>query len=98
MNHRPKSGKWKQRYGENLFIGTAGRYGVADAVQAWASEKKYYRGQTLDPSSWYDSGHYTQIVWKNTKYIGCAKTECGGKIIVVCNYDPPGNVLGQKPY
>ena len=98
LKHRPNSGKWKQEYGENLFMGTAGYYGVADAVKAWESEKQYYRGQTLNPSNWYDSGHYTQMVWKNSKEIGCAKVECNGNIIVVCNYDPPGNILGQKPY
>jgi uncharacterized protein YkwD len=98
MAHRPSSGKWKQEYGENLFMGTAGYYGVADAVKSWEGEKKYYHGQTLNTSNWYKSGHYTQIVWENTKQIGCAKIECEGNIIVVCNYNPPGNVLGQKPY
>ncbi len=98
LRHRPHSGKWKQEYGENLFIGTAGYYGVADAVKSWESEKTYYHGQTLNPSNWYESGHYTQIVWENTKQIGCAKIECNGDLIVVCNYNPPGNVLGQKPY
>jgi pathogenesis-related protein 1 len=98
MEHRPNSGKWKQGYGENLFMGTSGYYGVADAVKSWESEKKYYHGQTIDTSNVYKLGHYTQIVWENTKQIGCAKIECNGNIIVVCNYDPPGNFLGQKPY
>jgi pathogenesis-related protein 1 len=98
MEHRPHSGKWKQEHGENLFMGTAGYYSVSDAVKAWESEKIYYGGGTLNPSNWYDSGHYTQVVWTNTKQVGCAKVECNGEMIVVCNYDPPGNVLGQKPY
>jgi len=98
IRHRPRSGKWKQVYGENLFIGTSGYYGVADAVKSWETEKTYYHGQTLDSSNFLDSGHYTQIVWKNTEHIGCAKAECNGNLIVVCNYNPPGNVLGQKPY
>jgi hypothetical protein len=33
------------------------------------------------------SGHFTQIVWKNTKEIGIGKA--GG--IVVINYNPAGN-------
>jgi pathogenesis-related protein 1 len=98
LRHRPRSGKWKQKYGENLFIGTSGYYGVADAVRSWESEIIYYQGQTLDSSNYHDSGHYTQIVWKTTEQIGCAKAECNGNLIVVCNYNPPGNVLGQKPY
>jgi pathogenesis-related protein 1 len=98
LQHRPPSGKWKREYGENLFMGTAGYFGVADAVKSWETEKKYYRGQTLDRSNWYDSGHYTQMVWRESQQIGCAKVECNGNLIIVCNYDPPGNVLGQKPY
>jgi pathogenesis-related protein 1 len=98
MEHRPHSGKWKQKYGENLFMGTSGYYGVADAVTAWESEKKYYKGEALNSSNWYASGHYTQVIWKNTQRVGCARAECNnGMMIVVCNYDPPGNVIGQRP-
>lgn len=98
MEHRPRSGKWKQLYGENLLIGTAGYHGVADAVREWEREKSLYHGEALNSSNWYPAGHYTQIVWKGTRHVGCAKAECRGKVIVVCNYDPPGNVLGLKPY
>jgi pathogenesis-related protein 1 len=98
MEHRPRSGQWKQEHGENLLIGKVGYHGVVDAVRAWEREKSMYHGAALNSSNWYPSGHYTQMVWKNTSQIGCAKAECRGNVIVVCNYDPPGNVLGQKPY
>ena len=98
MEHRPHSGKWKQEHGENLFMGTAGHYGVVDAVVMWEKEKSAYSGETINCSRLYAYGHYTQLVWKNTRQIGCAKVVCGGNVIIVCNYDPPGNVLGQKAY
>jgi pathogenesis-related protein 1 len=98
MEHRPRSGRWKQEHGENLLIGKVGYHGVVDAVRAWESEKSVYHGAALNSSNWYPSGHYTQMVWKNTRHIGCAQAECRGNVIVVCNYDPPGNILGQKPY
>ncbi|MBF0120084.1 MAG: hypothetical protein HQK79_14720 [Desulfobacterales bacterium] len=98
MEHRSTLRQNKKNYGENLFMGTAGHYGVFDAVKSWEEEKKDYKGETLNNSNWYVSGHYTQIVWKATKELGCSKTLCNGKIIVVCNYDPPGNYLGQKAY
>ncbi len=98
MEHRPHSGKWKQEHGENLFSGTAGYYGVADAVAAWVREKSAYHGETIDMPNLYAYGHYTQLVWRNTKSVGCAKVECDGNVIIVCNYDPPGNFLGQTPY
>jgi pathogenesis-related protein 1 len=98
FEHRPDTGEWRRNYGENLFMGTAGYYGVADAVKAWVNEKIYYKGETLTAGNFHASGHYTQVVWKDTKEVGCAKAECKGNIIVVCNYDPPGNVIGRKPY
>jgi hypothetical protein len=98
MEHRPYSGRWKQEHGENLFMGTAGHYGVNDAVAMWEGEKSFYDGGTLNESNAHACGHYTQLVWRTTKRFGCAKVECAGNVIVVCNYDPPGNVLGRTPY
>jgi pathogenesis-related protein 1 len=98
LEHRPNSGKWELKYGENLFMGSAKYYGVTSAVKAWEEEKKNYKGQAIDRYNQNKTGHYTQIVWKTTKQIGCAKSECRRRIIVVCNYDPPGNELGRKPY
>ena len=98
MEHRPRSGTWKQEYGENLFIGTAGHYTVSDAVMAWENEKKDYRGDVITATNYAATGHYTQIVWRNTAQIGCASVVCNDNIILVCNYYPPGNFLGQKPF
>lgn len=97
VHHRPNSGTWKQRYGENIFMGTRGYYDVGDAVQSWESEKKHYKG-TVTASNYMKVGHYTQMVWKTTTHVGCGIAECDDYIIVVCNYNPPGNILGQKPY
>lgn len=97
LAHRPSSGEWKQIYGENLFVGSAKFFTVADAVKLWENEKKNYKGQAISSGS-ANSGHYTQLVWKNTKQVGCGKAVCKDNLIVVCNYDPPGNVSGQLPY
>ena len=41
-------------------------------------------------------GHFTQVVWKNSKNLGIAKARSSsGKIIVVANYEPAGNFIGQ---
>jgi len=88
----------QSRYGENLFMGWGGNYGVADAVRSWESEKQYYHGQTIDNSNFSVFGHYTQMVWRNTQEIGCGKATCGQKVVMVCNYNPAGNFIGQKPY
>lgn len=98
MQHRPREGKWKQRYGENLFIGTAGYYSVREAVLAWESEKADYRYGVFTGKYRRPVGHYTQMIWKNSTKVGCGQALCNGNLIVACNYDPPGNYIGEKPY
>lgn len=82
--------------GENLFMGTSGYYSPTDVVNSWGEEIKDYNYKTNSCSG--VCGHYTQVVWKTTKRVGCAKIECDGMDIWVCNYDPPGNWIGRKPY
>ncbi len=92
---------WKHSqngYGENLFRGTVGAYTAADAVDAWGSEKLDYNYAKNKCKPGKVCGHYTQMVWKGTTEVGCAKTICEGYVVWVCNYDPPGNWVGQKPY
>ena len=98
MRHRPLQGKWEQQYGENLFIGTAGFYSVREAILTWESEKADYRYGTFTGRSRKPIGHYTQIIWSNSTQVGCGQALCKDNLIVACNYDPPGNYIGQKPY
>lgn len=85
-------------YGENMFKGTVGETTIGDAVDSWGAEKQYYDIKKNKCESDEICGHYTQIVWKNTTDIGCAKTICDGSVIWICNYNPPGNYVGQKPF
>ena len=42
------------------------------------------------------TGHFTQLVWKGSKQIGCgAACNSNNKCYLTCNYYPPGNYLGQ---
>ncbi|HZF23424.1 MAG TPA: CAP domain-containing protein [Burkholderiales bacterium] len=93
MEHRTEG-----LYGENLFQATAGAYTAVDGAKAWESEKKDYHGGALTRSNWQPSGHYTQMVWRDTRMLGCGEAVCNTMLIVACNYDPPGNVLGRKPF
>jgi pathogenesis-related protein 1 len=93
MAHRTQ-----RKYGENLFQGTAGHYTAVDAAKAWETEKKDYRGGLLTESNWHPAGHYTQMVWRKTTAFGCGEALCANTLIVACNYDPPGNYIGQRPY
>ncbi len=41
-------------------------------------------------------GHFTQIVWKDTKELGIGRFEPKpGTVIVVVNCAPAGNVIGE---
>ncbi|KAJ8769003.1 hypothetical protein K2173_023998 [Erythroxylum novogranatense] len=85
-------------YGENLAMSTGDLSG-AEAVKLWVDEKPFYDYGSNSCAEGQVCGHYTQVVWKNSVRIGCAKVRCGnGGTFIGCNYDPPGNYVGQQPY
>ncbi|XP_010943469.1 pathogenesis-related protein PRB1-3-like [Elaeis guineensis] len=86
-------------YGENLFGGSGADYTAADAVNLWVSEKQYHDYNSNTCADGQMCGHYTQVVWRDSTSIGCARVVCdNGGIFITCNYYPPGNFVGQRPY
>jgi uncharacterized protein YkwD len=81
------------KYGENLAAGTSSMMTPEHAVEMWAEEEKEYSFKKGGFSM--KTGHFTQVVWKDTKSVGCGSTQCKGLTIWVCQYDPPGNVEGE---
>ncbi|XP_056697181.1 pathogenesis-related protein PR-1 type-like [Spinacia oleracea] len=83
-------------YGENIAM-SPGSITPVKAVDFWVSEKlNYDYGSNTCKDS---CGHYTQIIWKATKSVGCAREKCQNEgTFITCNYYPPGNVVGEKPY
>lgn len=67
------------------------------ATQSWYNEIKDY--DFNKPGFSGKVGHFTQVVWKNSKKlgVGIAFANDGRKAVVVANYSPPGNYLGQFP-
>lgn len=96
LRHRPRSGPDAQRYGENIFSMTGHAPTAAEVVDTWAAEVKDYDAKKNTCKG--VCGHYTQIVWRKSQRLGCAMAACGDTEVWVCNYDPPGNYLGQRPY
>ena len=101
LEHRPATGEWAQKYGENIAVHSTALKGA----EAWYGEKKDYTAGTSIPEdfSQFKAGHYTQMVWKGTTHVGAGRAvvkqgRFKGLVIVVCNYDPAGNVIGEKPY
>ncbi|KAJ8512598.1 hypothetical protein OPV22_003032 [Ensete ventricosum] len=87
-------------YGENLFWGSGQDWKAADAVKTWAAERDNYNSSDNSCAPEKMCGHFTQIVWNSTARVGCARVECiaGAGVIVVCDYDPPGNWVGERPF
>ena len=85
-------------YGENIWVGSTKVFTPTDVVTSWGSEISDYDYESNTCTTDKDCGHYTQIVWKNSTTVGCGTATCDGVDIWVCQYDPPGNFIGQKPY
>jgi hypothetical protein len=43
------------------------------------------------------AGHFTQVVWKGSKQVGCGVAACGDKTYWVCRYTPTGNWNTNQP-
>lgn len=89
-----------QGYGENLAMGYND---MTRAVDAWGNERDLYTFSPPDKVTGFseDTGHFTQLVWKTTTTVGCAAQICNGRggvagYMVVCEYWPPGNVVGTQ--
>ena len=78
-------------YGENLAIGCSD---VSGCVDVWGEERGMYDFGRGEFST--ETGHFTQLVWKGTREVGCGRRECGEMgWLLVCEYWPRGNVLGR---
>jgi pathogenesis-related protein 1 len=100
IEHRTQCGENGKTYGENIFWGSSAEYyKPIQASLSWFSEVKYYSYRKLNENNWHKAGHYTQMIWKDTKEMGVGVAICSnGSLIVVANYYPAGNYIGQYPY
>jgi hypothetical protein len=80
---------------------------MSEVVQAWASEAADYDYASNSCAPGKVCGHYTQLVWRNSTLVGCAYARCTQNSpfdgvptwdFWVCDYSPPGNWIGQRPY
>lgn len=91
FSHHPKSA-----YGENLFEMTGAHASPTQVVDEWASESNNYDYRFNRCNGM--CGHYTQIVWRDTKEVGCGVARGIRREVWVCEYNPPGNWIGERPY
>lgn len=88
----------QDKHGENLWMGTHSAYQPEEMVDGWVAERKHFRPGIFPNVSktrnWADVGHYTQLIWKTTTHVGCAKASATDNDYLVCRYSPPGNWEG----
>jgi uncharacterized protein YkwD len=82
-------------YGENL---AAGYSTITAAVNTWYAEQAKYNYSK--PGFARSTGHFTQMVWKSTKELGCGYAVCNGEngtpgTYWVCEYNPAGNITNN---
>jgi len=94
-------------YGENLYWTSAVQWSDGanqvsnkqpkDVVDSWGKQEMNYDYASNSCRS--ICGNYTQLIWKDSRELGCGMAICADKgQIWVCNYSPAGNVTGRKPY
>uniref|UniRef100_A0A8B9H948 Golgi-associated plant pathogenesis-related protein 1-like n=1 Tax=Astyanax mexicanus TaxID=7994 RepID=A0A8B9H948_ASTMX len=79
--------------GENVFYSWSSKTTKPtgpEAVEKWYSEIKDYNFSK--PGFQPNTGHFTQVVWKDSKEIGVGLATDGNTIFVVGQYKPAGNV------
>jgi pathogenesis-related protein 1 len=114
FEHDPENGT--KGYGENLYAHSDNKpLTTADAMPHWYDEEKplYSYADGSCQEAYYDSGkrikcgHYTQVIWQETREVGCATAQyktgdMKGGYIYVCKYKKPGNSSmngeNEKPY
>ncbi len=97
------------KVGQNLYI--AGTRSTPSAkwnkpVESWYDEVHLFRGNpsNVQFNSLSNVGHFTQMIWAETKYIGCHFIGHTGYLgssnfnaeYYVCNYGPAGNYIGKS--
>ncbi len=96
------SGTLRNGTGENVWMGSAGVWDVETMVGMFLEEREHYRHGNFPEISrtgnWADVGHYTQVIWRDTKEVGCAVATTRGNDVLVCRYWPAGNVWGARAY
>lgn len=97
FEHDPQAGA-RPRDGENMSMGTRGVHSDAELIGVWIDERRDFKpGRFPNVSrsgNWTRVGHYTQMVWPETREVGCAVASNARDDILVCRYAPAGNVVG----
>lgn len=88
--------------GENLWAGTKRHFTIERMVDGWVREKQLFKAGHFPDNSITgrvaDIGHYTQLMWRQTRQVGCAMATGAQEDVLVCRYAEAGNYRGEVPF
>jgi pathogenesis-related protein 1 len=102
--HSPDRLRRRGRVGENLHHrrGNPGwSYATPSrATAGWIQEGNYYNYQTNTCAPGRMCGHYFQMVWADTREVGCgmARAADAHREVWACHYYPGGLIPNRRPY
>lgn len=89
-------------YGENLAWSSGMNQTPEDVLVGWADEEEPFYDYESNSCKGGVCGHFTAVVWKDTKKLGCGRVKKGRELYWTCNYSPAGNFNmfkgGNRPY
>lgn len=110
-NDKPVSPNYPRGQGQNIAKRKATKYKplnyntstLQSITEEWFNASKLYgKGDTYSKNKAKpEIDHYTQLVWAETKAMGCAKILTKRKVeevLLVCNYGPAGNIPGMHVF
>eukprot|EP00850_Spirogloea_muscicola_P004374 SM000018S03739 [mRNA] locus=s18:1082485:1084302:- [translate_table: standard] len=107
-NCAPEFNEDNDKYGENLYwaVYEHGQdpWSVQETVREWVQQGRNYDHEENRCEEGEDCAAYLQVVWRNTKMVGCGEVYCpyhgdfkGVAQFFVCNYYPPALIEPGHP-
>ncbi|XP_018316471.1 venom allergen 3-like [Mycetomoellerius zeteki] len=97
----------KYQVGQNVaqsYSSGENDYTMQNFIDLWYNEVENFDARRVNQpfKMQAETSHYTQIVWAETKEVGCGfmtyKNNQWNTSYLACNYGPGGNVIGGKMY
>ncbi|CAL8405594.1 unnamed protein product [Arctogadus glacialis] len=96
IGHLEHSGKGENTY--CMFSSAPINLTGKEAVESWYGEVKDYEYNSPGPGPKDTTGHFTQVVWKETKEVGVGLATDSKRVFVVAQYRPAGNMKGTENF
>ena len=81
--------------GETIYVGKKVDDYFFNVILAWFEEGTFYFKDSKRAKPSPKTANFTQLVWKNSKLIGCGLSCNDDLCYLVCDFYPPGNIENE---